>query len=133
MARLKRRQSRYPDFRILPFVRIVPELMCVSDILISKAGGLTTSEALAMQLPMIIFHPIPGQEYANRDYLVRAGAAIAADNGQELGAALDTLCRSPERLAQMRASIAGIRRPDAAQDAGMEILRLIREWRGDRT
>ena len=133
MARLRLRQARYPDFRILPFVRIVPELMCVSDILISKAGGLTTSEALAMQLPMIIFHPIPGQEYANRDYLIGAGAAIAADNGRELGAALDTLCRAPERLERMRAAIARIRRPDAAQDAGLEILRLIQERSGDRT
>ncbi|HEU4752992.1 MAG TPA: glycosyltransferase, partial [Armatimonadota bacterium] len=86
MARLRLWAERYPLFRIMGFVRVVPELMCVSDILISKAGGLTTSEALAMELPMIIFHPIPGQEYANRDYLVRSGAAIAADSRRELGA-----------------------------------------------
>lgn len=133
MARLRRRADRYPHIRILPFVRIVPELMCVSDILISKAGGLTTSEALAMELPMIIFHPIPGQEYANRDYLVRAGAAVTAESARELGSSLDSLCRSPEKLEEMRAAIRQIRRPDAAEHAGIEMLRLLRErWRWDR-
>lgn len=131
LTRLKLWAERYPDFRIMPFVRVVPELMCVSDILISKAGGLTTSEALAMELPMILFHPIPGQEYANRDYLVRAGAALGADSMRELGGTLDRLCANPSLLKEMRASIARVRRPDAAADAGREILRLLRE-RGPR-
>jgi processive 1,2-diacylglycerol beta-glucosyltransferase len=133
IQRLKLWADRYPAFRIMPFVRIVPELMCVSDILISKAGGLTTSEALAMELPMIIFHPIPGQEYSNRDYLVESGAALSADSRRELGQALDLLCRSPEKLQEMRAAIRRIRRPDAAEHAGIEMLRLFQErWRWDR-
>jgi len=127
MQRLKLWANRYPAFRIMPFVRIVPELMCVSDVLISKAGGLTTSEALAMELPMIIFHPIPGQEYSNRDYLVQAGAALSADSTRELGQALDLLCRSPQKLQEMRAAIGRIRRPDAAEHAGIEMLRLLHE------
>jgi processive 1,2-diacylglycerol beta-glucosyltransferase len=130
MARLKLWSDRYPEFRILPFVRVVPELMCVSDILISKAGGLTTSEALAMELPMIIFHPIPGQEYANRDYLVGSNAALSAGSTRELGAALDLLCASPNKLLEMRASIRDIRRPDAAEHAVLETIRLMNErWR----
>lgn len=134
LARLRLRADRYPDFRIMPFVRVVPELMCVSDILISKAGGLTTSEALAMELPMIIFHPIPGQEYANRDYLVRAGAALSANSTRELGAVLDYLCSTPGKLDEMRAAIRRIRRPHAADDAVHETLRLLDErWRWSKT
>ncbi len=132
-TRLKLVAHRYPEFRILPFVRIVPELMCVSDVLVTKAGGLTTSEALAMELPMLIFHPIPGQEYANRDYLVRAGAAIAAEDMTGLGEALDQLCREPKRLLAMREATRRIRRPDAAAHACVEMLRLLREgstWSG---
>lgn len=127
LTRLKLRQERYPDFRILPFVRIVPELMCVSDVLVSKAGGLTTSEALAMELPMILFHPIPGQEYANRDFLVRNKTALAADSVRDLGAALDKVCEDPHRLAQMREATRKIRRPYSAADAGREILTLMGE------
>lgn len=126
-TRLKLWADRYPNFRIMPFVRVVPELMCVSDVLISKAGGLTTSEALAMELPMIIFHPIPGQEYANRDYLVRSGAALTADTPRELGVALDAICQEPEKLAAMREATRRIRRPDAAAAAGREMLKLLGE------
>src|SRR5207237_9860163 len=97
MMRLRMLATRYPNLRILPFVRVVPELMCVSDILISKAGGLTTSEALAMELPILIFNPIPGQDFANRDYLVEQGAAVAADTRRQLGGALDRRCREPRR------------------------------------
>jgi processive 1,2-diacylglycerol beta-glucosyltransferase len=127
MARLKLWSERYPNFRIMPFVRVVPELMCVSDILISKAGGLTVSEAMAMELPMIIFHPIPGQECANRDYLVESGGAISAESTRELGAALDRLCAQPQVLDNMRAAIRRIRRPDAAEHSGREVLRLLDE------
>lgn len=126
-TRLQLWSNKYPDFRILRFVRIVPELMCVSDLLVSKAGGLTTSEALAMELPMVVFHPIPGQEYANRDYLVQAGAAMSADSLRELGDALDELCDNPERLTAMREATKAIRRPFAARDAGLEVLRLWHE------
>jgi len=130
LARLRLAADRYPNFRTLPFVRIVPELMCVSDVLISKAGGLTTSEALAMELPMIIFHPIPGQEYANRDYLVHEGAAMCANSMRELGAALDRVCAEPALLDEMRTQIRRIRRPDAARDAVREALQLFDEpWR----
>jgi processive 1,2-diacylglycerol beta-glucosyltransferase len=133
MSRLKLWAHRYPEFRIMPFVRIVPELMCVSDVLISKAGGLTTSEALAMELPMIIFHPIPGQEFANRDYLTGSGAAMTADSLRQLGRALDRLCAAPEKLDEMRSSIRQIRRPDAAQHAAREMLDLVNErWRWSR-
>lgn len=126
-TRLRLWADRYPDFRIMPFVRVIPELMCVSDVLVTKAGGLTTSEALAMELPLIIFHPIPGQEYANRDYLLRSGAALVADNVRDLGGVLDEVCRHPSRLADMRQAIQQIRRPDAAADAGREMLRLLGE------
>lgn len=127
LTRLKLAADHYPDFRILPFVRIVPELMCVSDVLVSKAGGLTTSEALAMELPMILFHPIPGQEIANREYLVEAGAALGADSMRDLGLVLDRVSRQPELLSTMRDATRRVRRPDAAGDAGRQLQRLLRE------
>lgn len=130
LARLRLIEDRYPHFRVMPFVRIVPELMCVSDVLVSKAGGLTTSEALAMELPMIVFHPIPGQEYANRDFLVEAGCALSANTMRALGAAVDDVCRHPEKLAAMREATRAVRRPHAAADAGRALLQLLAErWR----
>jgi len=58
-------------FRVLGY-----ELMQMSDLFIGKPGGMTTSEALACGLPMVIFSPIPGQEERNSDHLLEEGAAI---------------------------------------------------------
>ena len=54
--------NKEKNVRVLEFTNKVPELMAISDLVISKPGGLTTSESLASNLPMIIINPIPGQE-----------------------------------------------------------------------
>lgn len=61
--------NRENDMKVLGFTDKVPELMHISDIVISKPGGLTTSECLACGLPMIIINPIPGQEEQNAEFL----------------------------------------------------------------
>lgn len=60
---------REHDIKVLEFTDKVPELMYISDIVISKPGGLTTSESLASGLPMLIINPIPGQEEQNAEFL----------------------------------------------------------------
>ncbi|MCE5284581.1 MAG: galactosyldiacylglycerol synthase [Pelosinus sp.] len=69
---------------ILPFVNNVAALMRQSDLLVTKPGGLTCSEALATNLPMILFDPLPGQEEDNAEYLVRQGAALWARNEKDV-------------------------------------------------
>lgn len=61
--------NREKDIKLFEFTDKVPELMHISDIVISKPGGLTTSESLACGLPMIIINPIPGQEEQNAEFL----------------------------------------------------------------
>lgn len=61
--------NRNHDIKVLEFTDKVPELMYISDIVISKPGGLTTSESLASGLPMLIINPIPGQEEQNAEFL----------------------------------------------------------------
>lgn len=62
----------------------IEELMAISDLMISKPGGVTTSEALAMNLPLFIYKPLPGQEEDNKNYLVQSGLAFFAQDEQEL-------------------------------------------------
>lgn len=62
--------------KVLEYTDKVPELMSISDLVISKPGGLTTSECLAMNLPMIIINPIPGQEEENAEFLEKIGTGI---------------------------------------------------------
>ncbi|MFC7441281.1 MGDG synthase family glycosyltransferase [Laceyella putida] len=77
--KLKRFTQQHPHFHLYPFVRNMVDLMRASDILISKPGGLTSSEALACGLPILICRPIPGQEENNSRFLITKGAAIRED------------------------------------------------------
>ena len=103
------------SFHVSDYVNNVEELMTVSDLLITKAGGVTVSEALAKRLPMLLYGSIPGQEESNSQFLVEHGAAVAARTPAEVYAALEELLGHPERLAVMREVCADLGRPDAAR------------------
>lgn len=68
--------NKQDSIKVLPFTDKVPELMSISDLVITKPGGLTTSESLASSLPMLVINPIPGQEEQNAEFLETNGAAI---------------------------------------------------------
>ena len=68
--------NKEKSIKILEYTNKVPELMAISDLVVSKPGGLTTSESLASNLPMIIINPIPGQEEENAEFLENNGCGI---------------------------------------------------------
>ena len=73
--------------RVLGFTDKVPELMHISSLVVTKPGGLTTTESLASNLPMIIINPIPGQEEENAEFLVSHGVGVwikKEDNPEEV-------------------------------------------------
>jgi len=109
------RSSKAP-VKAFGFVNNMDELMEVSDLIITKSGGLTTSEALSKRLPMIILSPIPGQESNNSRLLVESGAAIRVDNAGEAGRAVVKIMNNNETLIKMKESISRIARPDSARD-----------------
>jgi len=97
------------------FIDDVQEEMARADLLVSKAGGLTVSEALVMGLPMFLLDPIPGQEEANADMLLEEGAAKKAGSLDALEYKLDRALAEPGWLLAMRERARAIRRPDAAR------------------
>lgn len=115
LAKLMETAAKYPK-TIFPmgFTRTIERLMAASDIAITKPGGLTTSECLAMELPMILVAPIPGQEERNADYLLESGVAMKANDAAGLEYKLLRLLSSPATLASMRERMRGIAKPDAA-------------------
>ena len=104
-----------PRAVVLGFTSEIDEWMAVADLLVTKPGGLTTSEALARGLPMVLVHPIPGQEQRNADALLEAGAAVRANNVEALAWKVDALLGEPGRLDAMRAAARKAARPDAAR------------------
>jgi len=111
-AKLALQERRQPT-RILGFVSNMHELMAIADIVISKPGGLTTSEALAAGKPLFVLNPIPGQEAANSDFLLEHGAAAKANRVEDLPYRLEKLLGS-SKLSEMAAAARSLARPDAA-------------------
>ncbi len=111
--------------KILGFTDQIDELMAVADVVVSKPGGLTTSEVLARGAVMAIVNPIPGQESRNSDYLLENGAAIKVNNIGTLAYKLDCLLDDPSRMAQLKANVARLARPRAAFDVVEQSLKLL--------
>lgn len=102
--------------RVLGFTTEMRELMAISTLLLSKPGGLTTAEALACGLPMVILDPIGGQEERNSDMLLENGAAVKCGEVTVLVHKLTALLSDPERLRAMSSNARRLGRPNAARD-----------------
>jgi processive 1,2-diacylglycerol beta-glucosyltransferase len=122
---LKRRIRKYKK-RILLFgyVDNINELMSISDIIITKPGGVTTAEALAKKIPMIIIKPIPGQEASNTNYLISKGAALKIDKPKDTGILIEELLADPQKLTMIRESAQRISKPNASFDIARLVLDL---------
>lgn len=103
--------------RLFPigFTTTIERVMACADVAVTKPGGLTTAECLAMGLPMIVVSPIPGQEERNAAFLHANGAGLRAGNADELAAHVARLLAEPERLATLAANTRRLGRPDAAR------------------
>ncbi len=104
--------------RLFPqgFTDKVERLMACADLVITKPGGLTTSECLAMGRPMIVNAPIPGQEERNADFLLEQGAAMKAIDEIALAYRIRQLVATPERLQSMAQRARALGRPHAARE-----------------
>ena len=101
---------------LLDYTTKVPELMSISSIVITKPGGLTTTESLASNLPILIINPIPGQEEENAEFLVRNGVAIWIKKEDNIARILKNLYRHPERIEEMRSHIPELAKPNSTQN-----------------
>ena len=115
-------QDRRHPTHVLGFVRNMHELMTVADLLITKPGGLTTSEALALGRPLFILNPIPGQEAANSDFLLQHGAAEKANRVEDLPFRIGQLLGS-KKLTVLTESARALGKPAAAADVCRAVLR----------
>ena len=107
------------------FVENVYDYMHAADVFVTKPGGLSTAEALAAQLPMILCKPLPGQEERNARVLVEGGAAVRAPSLRELPAMLEAFLGNVDGTRNMLSAARRLGRPDAAYDAAATIARLI--------
>jgi len=120
---LKKKIKEYKKRILLyGYVNNINELMSVCDIVITKPGGITTSEALAKKLPLIIVKPLPGQEINNTVYLMEQRAAIKIDKPELTNEVIDDLFSNSQELKRLSESAGRIAKPNAALDIARFIL-----------
>lgn len=105
------------------FTKTIERPMKASDLAVTKPGGLTTSECLAIGLPIIAVSPIPGQEERNADYLLENGAGLKAHDAMGVEFKVRQLLQTPKQLQQMRKNALRIGKPDAAKKVLQKVLK----------
>lgn len=107
-------KQHFSDIHIAGYTENIDELYHVSDIAITKPGGLTTSELLAMEIPMIITNPLPGLEQKNSDYLVEQNVAIYSKSIDDIPKVIKSLTSDKKRSNNMKKNSQILSRPKAA-------------------
>lgn len=104
------------NVKILSFTNQVPELMSVSDLVITKPGGLTTTESLASGLPLIIIDPLPGQEEENAEFIENSGAGIWVKDSDNIETILLNIFNNPDTLENMKSKARLIAKKNSTQN-----------------
>ncbi len=110
---------------ILGFVTNMPDLMNASDIIVTKAGPGTISEAFVAGLPIILYSRMPGQEDGNIDYVVNKGAGVWAPEPEEVVATLQRWLDDSTLMQEVADISRSLARPEASKDIAGEIIKIV--------
>lgn len=112
---LVKKYNKSSIVRILEFTNEVPELMSISDIVVTKPGGLTTSESLVSHLPMIVINPIPGQEEENAEFLENKGIAVWIKKSDNANTIIEKLLSDSKKLETMKKNTYILAKPNSTK------------------
>ncbi|MEW6101131.1 MAG: glycosyltransferase [Candidatus Omnitrophota bacterium] len=107
-----------PNVKVFPFVENTDELMAVSDLIVTKPGGLSIAEAINMELVPIFIHPIPGQEENNIRVLQDHGVGLTFSSLGEIKKIIISLRDNPEKLKNLKESCRNFRKPGILEELG---------------
>ncbi|MFH0918171.1 MAG: glycosyltransferase, partial [Candidatus Omnitrophota bacterium] len=113
-ARLLRRNLE--NVKVFGFVSNTEELMATAQVIITKPGGATITEVLIMELPVVFFSAIPGQETANVKALAEYGIGVSPRNIEEIKNFILDLKNNPQKILELKYRIREIRKPFACQE-----------------
>lgn len=120
-----RREIQGQSAQVIGFTERMHEWMAAADLLVGKPGGLTSSEARAARLPLLIVDPVPGQEERNADHLLEWGVARRANTLRTLGWKVDLLLRDRDALESMQRRAGEYARPSSARSACEALARAV--------
>ena len=102
--------------KVLPYTTQVPELMSIADFVVTKPGGLTSTESLASGLPMVLINPIPGQEEENAKFLENSGVGIWLKQKENCDEIITELLNNEDKLNQMRKNTELLAKKNSTKD-----------------
>ena len=102
--------------KVLSYTNKVPEYMSISNLVITKPGGLTITESLASSLPIVIINPIPGQEEENAQFLVDNNSAIWIKKDDNISRKIKELFRHPEKIDEMKINSERLAKKHSTED-----------------
>jgi len=108
--------------KVLPYTTQVPELMSIADFVVTKPGGLTSTESLASRLPMVLINPIPGQEEENAKFLEDSGVGIWLKQKENCDEIITELLNNEDKLNQMRKNTESLAKKNSTMDICRTIL-----------
>lgn len=102
MRALRLQFHKNPKIHVIGFTRHVPEYMAAADVLFTKPGGLSSTEAIVRRVPLVHTDPIPGCETKNRAFFVSRGMSVTGNHQKELASAGIALSQDVSRQITMR-------------------------------
>ena len=125
VKKFRRSNNKTKPTKLFYFIDNVEDYMHISDIIITKPGGLTTSESLACELPMAIFQAFPGQEAQNADFLIKNNMAIMLKKGREGAKQIEELLKNPQKLNEMKENCKKYSRKNSCEKIYSLMLKLL--------
>ena len=104
------------NVKIIEFSNEVPKLMAIANLVVTKPGGLTTSESLASHLPMVVINPIPGQEEENAEFLESKNIAVWIKKSDDSKEIIKSLLNNKEKISIMKENTKILARPNSTRD-----------------
>ena len=110
------------DIRIYEYTNMVPELMSISSLVITKPGGLTSTESLASGLPIIVINPLPGQEESNASFLENNNTAVWLKPGDNIEETISNIINNPKKLESLHENSKKLGKPYSCKTICEKIL-----------
>lgn len=118
-----------PNLRVYGYVNNIDELMSVSDIIITKPGGITTTEAINKELPLIIPWHLPGQEKRNTDFILNNGLGMVATTQNALISCINMLKNDSQQYNYFKQNMQRMKKPNAVSNTAEFVLNLTNNMR----
>lgn len=116
------RELHGDSINVFGYVEQIDELFRISTCIITKPGGITLSEVASLQVPVVLYHPVPGQETENAVYFEQIGGAVVIREGDDVFLKTNQLLQDDHKLEQMRVALRSIHKPNAARQVVSAVL-----------